>query len=333
MPENNNFKTKPDNKRAADDEQVKLTSEFLYSIWNFFAANLSERTRKNYYNIVKNYVKITEHSPENLTHSDTDKYFNELVTRMNAGKITRSTAIMRLSVMKTLCDYISYKKRTAGELYTNFFADYAIPEKDKMISSESIPSDDEINCLFEYARKNDNDTLLCILALTVKCGLTTSELCRLTDESILYDKKHYMCLNIRETRKVSRIIKLPSDVSRILKKYLKKNIQNHGKISEDEPQFMFYNKRGTNLKPRDAERLLKQCVDTAIYDNKLSKAYTLQDMRHSAIKYMLMGRASDDEVAAYCGITTKWLPRYERVVADNHTITSADYSVISIHVN
>ena len=45
---------------------------------------------------------------------------------------------------------------------------------------------------------------------------------------------------------------------------------------------------------------------------------------------MLMGKLSEDEVAAYCGITSKWLPRYERVVSEGNYITSADYSVISI---
>ena len=98
------------------DTASVFTNEFLYSIWNFFAANLSERTRKNYYNIVRGYIRITGHNPDELTHSDADKYFNELVTKMNAGKLSRTTAIMRLSVMKSLCDYIQYKN---NKLYVN----------------------------------------------------------------------------------------------------------------------------------------------------------------------------------------------------------------------
>jgi integrase len=112
-----------------------------------------------------------------------------------------------------------------------------------------------------------------------------------------------------------------------MKKYLKKS----DIIGSD--KYIFHNKRGTCLKPRDAERLLKQYVDNGIYDKKIDKAFTFQDLRHAAIKYMLMGNASNDEVAAYCGITTKWLPRYQRVVADGNAITSADYSVISINMD
>ena len=163
----------------------------------------------------------------------------------------------------------------------------------------------------------------------VKCGLTTSEICRITIDSIMTEKKGILCIKIRESKKVSRIIKLPSDVSKIMKKYLKKH-DNITVCVDSTPKYIFYNKRGTNLKPRDAERILKNYVDQGIYDNIIKKELTLQSLRHAAIKYMLMGKLSEDEVAAYCGITSKWLPRYERVVSEGNYITSADYSVISI---
>ena len=99
-----------ENNQTKSENNSELTDEFLYSIWNFFAANLSDRARKNYYNIVKAYVKVTGHTPDEMTHSDADKYFNDLVTKMNSGKLSRSTAIMRLSVMKSLCDYIKHRK-------------------------------------------------------------------------------------------------------------------------------------------------------------------------------------------------------------------------------
>ena len=38
------------------NETKNKTDEFLYSIWNFFAASLSEKTRKNYYNVINYYL-------------------------------------------------------------------------------------------------------------------------------------------------------------------------------------------------------------------------------------------------------------------------------------
>ena len=274
-------------------------------------------------------MKVTGHTPDEMTHSDADKYFNDLVTKINSGKLSRSTAIMRLSVMKSLCDYIKHRKNMAGQVYTNFFRDYTIPDSSKMLSEDEIPTEEEINYLFEKGKKNNDDTFVCILSLVVKCGLTTSEICRITNDSIMTEKKGIICIKIRESKKVSRIIKLPSDVSKIMKKYLKKR-DNITVCVDSTPEYIFFNKRGTNLKPRDAERILKSYVDQGIYDKVIKKEFTLQSLRHAAIKYMLMGKLSEDEVAAYCGITSKWLPRYERVVSEGNYITSADYSVISI---
>ena len=40
------------------NETKNKNDEFLYSIWNFFAASLSEKTRKNYYNVINGYKSL-----------------------------------------------------------------------------------------------------------------------------------------------------------------------------------------------------------------------------------------------------------------------------------
>ena len=40
------------------NETKNKNDEFLYSIWNFFAASLSEKTRKNYYNEYGWYIEF-----------------------------------------------------------------------------------------------------------------------------------------------------------------------------------------------------------------------------------------------------------------------------------
>ena len=45
---------------------------------------------------------------------------------------------------------------------------------------------------------------------------------------------------------------------------------------------------------------------------------------------MLAGGASEDEAAAYGGITTKWLSRYRHIVHATDALGSADYSIIQI---
>lgn len=82
----------------------------------FFAASLSEKTRKNYYNVIKAYIKITGHSPLELTESDTEKYFNDLTEKIQSKRLSYSTALMRMSVMRTLCEYIRVRENTPAEI-------------------------------------------------------------------------------------------------------------------------------------------------------------------------------------------------------------------------
>ena len=53
-------------------------------------------------------------------------------------------------------------------------------------------------------------------------------------------------------------------------------------------------------------------------------------MRHAAIQYMLKGGASEEAVADYTGITTKWMPRYRRIVNSSLLSDAADYNIIEI---
>lgn len=111
------------------NETKNKNDEFLYSIWNFFAASLSEKTRKNYYNVIKAYIKITGHSPLELTESDTEKYFNDLTEKIQSKRLSYSTALMRMSVMRTLCEYIRVRENNAGRNYINYFKDYILPDE------------------------------------------------------------------------------------------------------------------------------------------------------------------------------------------------------------
>ena len=161
-----------------------------------------------------------------------------------------------------------------------------------------------------------------IFSLVLKCGLTSSEICSMMTNFILYDSNECLCIHFPEKKRISRIIKLPDDVSQMLLTYLEIH-----KIADGH---IFFNKRGTVLKIRDAERLLKKYISQAKKSNNDFPDFTMQDMRHCAFKYMLSGGASEDDVAKYGGITTKWMHRYRQVVNDSAKLYAADYSTISI---
>ena len=79
------------------NEPKNKTNEFLYSIWNFFAASLSEKTRKNYYNVIKAYIKITGHSPLELTEQNSRKNTKQKIIIFNGtDAYVRNAYVMRI---------------------------------------------------------------------------------------------------------------------------------------------------------------------------------------------------------------------------------------------
>lgn len=303
-------------------EEVLFSDEFSNSIWTFYETNLSERTRKEYLNVVRNFVKITETDPLKLTQKATEKYSNYLTERIRLGRLSYSTALMRISVMRSLCEYIRFRKNQQGKEYYNYFNDIIMPDIDKTIQQDKLPSDTELDALLQLAHQAGDAKAFLIFSLVIKCGLTSSEISNLNIEYIVLDMNERFCIQFPTKKKTSRIIRLPDDISRLLNTYIDGNGIFEGPV--------FLNKRNTRLKVRDAERILNSYIEQGQQNHTISHHFTFQDMRHAAFKYMLSGGASEAEVARYGGITTKWMSRYRQVIHTNDALNSADYSIIQI---
>lgn len=300
--------------------------EFEISIWDFYAANLSPKTRKNYYNIVKNYIKIIGKTPLKLTEEDADKYTRYLIERVQNQRLSYTTAVMRVSVMRSLCDYIKLYQNRHHMEYINYFNNIMLPDIDKTLTEEYLPDAKDINTLLEYVRDCDDEMSYVLFALVTKCGLKSSELCNLSYEHIVFDNDKNMCIKFPPKRGVTRIIAVPDDIRELITHFIGRNSISTGPL--------FYNKHNKQLKVRDAERLLKKYIDecSLLPENvRIKKAFTLQQLRHAAVKYMLQGGASDEQAARYCGITTKWMSRYIQIVDNSKVINAVNMSVISIN--
>ena len=64
------------------------------------------RTRKEYWNVIRSFDKLTGHDPLKLTRKDAMNYYNNLIEKVNSGRLSYNTAVMRLSVMKSVCTFI-----------------------------------------------------------------------------------------------------------------------------------------------------------------------------------------------------------------------------------
>ncbi len=302
-----------------------ISTKFEDEIWIYFQTNLSPRTRKEYWNVVKDFDRLTGHDPLKLTRKEALNYYNNLIKKVNSDKLSYNTAVMRLSVMKSVCTFIETYTINHGKRYVNYFESMLLPEQDKILPKDAVPNAKEVDNLLSAAMNNNDNKAFLIFSLVIKMGLTNQEICRLNREFICRDKEGHLCLNMPPKNHISRFLIIPDDLASLLDTYIEaENIQNGA---------IFLNIRKNRIKMRDTERLLASYTEKLVKARKLRKHYTMQTLRHAAISYMLIGGASKDEVAAYTGVTGKWMNRYDKIIADNIINTAANYNVININLS
>ena len=302
-----------------------ISVKFEDEIWIYFQTNLSPRTRKEYWNVVRDFDRLTGHDPMKLTRKEALNYYNNLIEKVNSNKLSYNTAVMRLSVMKSVCTFIETYTVNHGKRYVNYFESMSLPEQDKILPKDAIPDAREIDNLLSAALDaNDNKAFL-IFSLVIKMGLTNQEICSLNKEFICRDSKGHLCFNMPPKNHISRFLIIPDDIGTLLDTYIEaENIQSGA---------IFLNLRKNRIKMRDTERLLASYTEKLVKSRKLRKHYTMQTLRHAAISYMLIGGASKDEVAAYTGVTGKWMNRYDRIIASDVINAAANYNVININLS
>ena len=299
-----------------------ISAKFEDEIWIYFQTNLSTRTRKEYWNVVKNFDKVIGHDPMKLTRKEAREYYNYLIERVNLGKLTYNTAVMRLSVMRSVCTFIETYIINHGRKYTNYFDGMSLPEQDKILNKDSIPNAREIDNLLSAALDNNDNKAFLIFSLVIKMGLTNQEICSLDKEFICRDSDNNLCFNMPPKNHIRRFICIPEDIAGLLDTYIKANNIQSGAI--------FLNMRKTRIKMRDTERMLALYTERLVKQRQLRRHYTMQTLRHAAISYMLLGGATKEETAAYTGVTGKWMNRYDKIVPKDIISSEGNYNIISI---
>ena len=302
-----------------------ISTKFEDEIWIYFQTNLSPRTRKEYWNVVRDFDRLTGHDPLKLTRKEALNYYNTLIEKVNASRLSYNTAVMRLSVMKSVCTFIETYTVNHGRRYVNYFESMSLPEQDKILPKDAVPDAKEIDNLLSAALENNDNKAFLIFSFVIKMGLTNQEICSLNREFICRDKEGHLCFNMPPKNHVSRFLIIPDDLGKLLDTDIEaENIQSGA---------IFLNLRKNRIKMRDTERLLASYTEELVKARKLRKHYTMQTLRHAAISYMLIGGASRDEVAAYTGVTGKWMNRYDKIIADNVINAAANYNIININLS
>lgn len=333
MMKNNNTKstaanvntTTPSKKTTATAKKITISSIFTDKIWVYFETNLATRTRKEYWNVVKYFTKCVGHDPYELSLDDAKKFYEDLINKIQKEKLSYSTAVMRYSVMRSMCDFIENYRISHGEQYTNYFKEFSIPEQDKIFKSRDLPSLTVIDKVLKKALECDDYKAFTIFSLSLKLGLTNSEICNLKFENIAIVDEENLAIELTASKGATRILSLDKDISEILDKYIN--------IYQVSSGYLFLNNRKNPIKMRDTERLLLKYIDMLNEQGEEIKPFTMQSLRHVALTAMLSGGATKEAVAKFTGITTKWMNRYEKVVKKYEVDNTNHLSVLSIKSN
>lgn len=60
-----------------------ISDTFKNTIWIYYETNLKARTRKEYWNVVKNFDKVVGHDPLELSHTDAVTYYEHILNKIS----------------------------------------------------------------------------------------------------------------------------------------------------------------------------------------------------------------------------------------------------------
>lgn len=306
-----------------------LKSElFKKTIWPGYIQKFkTERTIQNYGYIVDAFIRYNGKSFE-LANEDDAKSYEAYLSRLtkldstDKQHINITTYSSNLSVLRSLSDFIL--KCNFIENYKNIFQNIKNPVIDTEIRWKDMPLIEDLEVLFEAAKESTRDFL--IFSLAAKCALSTSQITKLRTDDIVHDKDGRITgLCIKSGKFSSFNIALPEDVKKTVERYM-------SSINHAGPLFLNSQDRGLNSKA--LQRLLKSYLDRNDVSDRLHrKDFTLQEMRHAAIKYMKIGEVDEADIAKYIGMANaNNLARY-RTVTDEEMEQAAKYSVLSVNVD
>ncbi len=289
----------------------------------FLASFKSQKSRLNHVYVINDFMKFSGKSFELCIKDDADSYNKHLYAHLHANgpeKITPGTYAGKISMLRGFSAYISDNRFVNG--YSPIFSHIITAQIDEELEYTDMPLLEDMELLFESAKKSPMDLLL--FTLIAKCGLSTSQICTLKMSDVVYDDRNIpYAIKLRNNSGFC-LLYLTDDVVKILTAYTQLN---HN-------EWMFINSRGNKMTPRTLQRLVKSYTDE-LSDKLFKKDITVQNIRHMAVKYMKAGGAADNEISECIGVSRpgRISSRYGRVARDEQeNNNSVQYSILSINL-
>ena len=244
-----------------------------------------------------------------ITKEKATAFFGEMKGKVADGEISRKTFNTRLSCCRSFSSYIEAERMEEG--YRSPFMEITFPPVENEITEDAIPSLGELDKVMSAAKESGVMEYL-IFALATRMCLSSTAILRLTEDC--YRKENgqsfLVILPAGATKNnhdvEARYVRMPSDVAEIFDKYLLE------KKTFDDAGHLFFNKKGTPMRLRNLDSLVKKVVSAA----ELDKPYTMKDFRNRGILDMVAGAGDDadteESVREYLGVQPARMADYVR---------------------
>lgn len=264
-----------------------ITEETQEMLEQFARTQNSCRTRVEYKNAIKLLCeKLLMKDFFDITDMDAEQLFTKFTEKIYEDKLTYKTVCFRLSVYNSFAKFIM---RVYPELeFHNPFRNIQRPVIVDKVSPARTPSLTELDRIMTIAKETPMYYL--ILALVTRCGLTATNIVRLTKNNI-FSENNKMGLYIPHPENENKTLSiiLPEDVKEIFEEYL--SLLKY----EDKQKHIFYNKHKRALTLKNLSDNVGNIVKTA----DVEFDYSLKDMRSRAILDLVESGADEETVQQY----------------------------------
>lgn len=285
------------------EPSIYMSDIFLSTIWPGFCERMdySERTKQEYFYVLvfacdfleRDFVKIDEEAARKL--------YDHFIQKMNTGKFSRNTVSFKIHSLMTVANYVQYEMADMIPGYNNPFVKLPTVPVSTAIPKNTLPSMEELDKIMS----NCSQQLYFIMSLSLKCGLSTSEVLKLRREQFCnIDGNNYIYVPAANLKKESRYVKIPEDVFNLYLEYLasepKTDVDGH----------LFLNRHGNVMGLKNVEYEIKKTERAA----GIGVDFTLKDLRNRAVLSMLKASNNPNGVASQVGIRRLRMESYVRSV-------------------
>lgn len=246
------------------DKKFLEANPMLIGFYNYLSINKSAKTIDSYIHIIKEFLDIVQHAPEQLTFDDFAFYMNKSKYKLNGDIATNSAMICKYHALKNYSKYL-FATRLISEDYMSFMARPKTNESQQTIAKREIGflAKEEIRLLLD-AVKNGVGTNraksyqkkwktrdYAIILLFLMTGMRVSALASVDIDDIDFENK--ILLVTDKGDKVKEYI-----LNEVMISGLKSWINDRKEVAKPNEKSLFVTKYGDRMMPEAYRELVKK---------------------------------------------------------------------------